>query len=34
MEQGFTGSLATLPYEPRQDRKVATVVEAMCAWIC
>lgn len=28
---GSIGSLATLSYEPRQDRKVATVVDTMCA---
>lgn len=28
---GFIGSFATLSYEPRQDRKVATVVILECA---
>lgn len=28
---GSIGSLATMYYEPRQDRKVATVVDTQCA---
>ena len=31
MVLGFIGSFATLNYEPRQDRKVATVVTLACA---
>lgn len=31
MGNGFIGSFATVYYEPRQDRKVATVVDAKCA---
>lgn len=31
MSLGFIGSFATLIYEPRQDRKVATVVDLKCA---
>lgn len=31
MVTGFIGSFATLIYEPRQDRKVAAVVDLKCA---
>lgn len=31
MATGFIGSFATVYYEPRQDRKVATVVDIECA---